>query len=333
MKTELLPGQPLPPEIRSAWETILEKIPHRNPFLSPLWVEIWLRHFGRSLEPKLLLFRDDNEALQGIGHLLESADGGKKGLSLSGSRDVWDYRDFIIQPGWEEEAFKSLPFLLKKDSFDFIELNSIAQFSPTAEVFPKAMESFGFRVSREIEETVINLSLPSTWEGFLEALNAKDRHELRRKIRRIEKEGPCEWVKATDPFSLDEKMSLFLELHRQSRRDKSEFMTAEMEAYFRDLARELLKKGWLDLSFLRFQEKEIAAFFSFDFAETKFVYNSGYDPDFSWYSPGIVLSAYCIRGAIEKGMEGFNFLRGREDYKYHLGGREEANFRLRAEKA
>jgi CelD/BcsL family acetyltransferase involved in cellulose biosynthesis len=109
-------------------------------------------------------------------------------------------------------------------------------------------------------------------------------------------------------------------------------MTAEMEAYFRDLAKELLKEGWLDLSFLRFQKKEIAAFFSFDFSETKFIYNSGYDPDFSWYSPGIVLSAYCIRGAIEKGIKGFNFLRGREDYKYHLGGREEANFRLRAEK-
>ena len=34
----------------------------------------------------------------------------------------------------------------------------------------------------------------------------------------------------------------------------------------------------------------------------------------------------------EKGMKGFNFLRGREDYKYHLGGREEVNYRLRAEK-
>ncbi len=331
MKAELLPGRPLSPEIRKAWEMILEKIPHRSPFLSPLWVEVWLKHFGQTLEPRLLLFRGENGVLQGIGHLLESSENGKRGLSLSGSRDVWDYRDFVIQPGWEEEAFRSLSFLLKNGSFDFIELDSIAQISPTAKIFPGALESFGFRVSRKMEETVINLSLPATWDGFLEALNAKDRHELRRKIRRIEKEGSCEWVRGVELSSLDEKMDLFLGLHRKSRRDKSEFMTAEMEAYFRDLARELLNKGWLDLSFLRFQNKEIAAFFSFDFADTKFVYNSGYDPDFSWYSPGIVLSAYCIRGAIEKGMNGFNFLRGREDYKYHLGGREEANFCLRAE--
>jgi CelD/BcsL family acetyltransferase involved in cellulose biosynthesis len=333
MKIEVLPGRPLPPEIRQGWEKILKEMAHQNPFLSPLWAEVWLKHFGRSLEPKLLLFRDQGGALKGIGHLLESSENGKRRLSLSGSGDVWDYRDFVIHPGWEKKVFQSLALMMKNGSFDFIELNSIAQNSPTADVFPKTMETLGFRVSREIEETVLNLPLPSTWDGFLEALSAKDRHELRRKIRRIEKEGSCEWVGDVGPSSLDEKMDLFLELHRRSRRDKSEFMTPEMESYFRDLAGELLKREWLDLSFLRFQGKEIAAFFSFDFAEIKFVYNSGYDPDFSWYSPGIVLSAYCIRRAIQKGMKGFNFLRGREDYKYHLGAKEEANLRLRAERA
>jgi len=332
VKTELVPGSPISPEIRNVWERILKMIPHGSPFLSPLWVEVWLRHFGQLGEPKVLLFRDENENVRGIGHLLSREEGGKNGLILSGSRDVWDYRDFVIQPGSEAEAFQSLSFFLKNDSLDFIELSSVAEKSPTAEVFPQVMESSGFRVSREKEETVINLTLPATWEGFLETLNAKDRHELRRKIRRIEKEGPCELARAEEPSSLDEKMNLFLELHRKSRRDKMEFMTAEMEAYFRDLAKEFMKAGWLDLSFLRFQGKEIAAFLSFDFLKAKFIYNSGYDPNFSWYSPGIVLSAYCIRGAIEKGMRNFNFLRGREDYKYHLGGREEANFRLRAEK-
>ena len=332
MKAELLPGRAVPPQIRTAWEAILEEIPNRNPFLSPLWAEVWLEHFGRSLEPRLLLVRDEEGAPRGIGHLLESSANGKKGLCLLGSGDVWDYRDFVIRPGWEEVVFRSLASLMKNDSFDFIEMNGIAQSSPTAEVFPKTMESMGFRVSREVEESVLNLPLPSTWDGFLESLNGKDRHELRRKTRRIEKEGSCEWMNDAGPSSVDEKMGLFLELHRKSRRDKSEFMTPEMEAYFRDLARGLLKRGWLDLSFLRFQGKEIASFFSFDFADVKFVYNSGYDPGFSWYSPGIVLSAYCIRGAIEKGMKGFNFLRGREDYKYHLGAREEANFRLRAER-
>jgi CelD/BcsL family acetyltransferase involved in cellulose biosynthesis len=331
MKAEVLPGRSPGPEIRSAWESILEEVPHRNPFLTPLWTEVWLRHFGHALDPRLLLFREEGGGITGIGHFLESSEKGKRGLCLLGSRDVWDYRDLAIRPGREEEVFRSLAALMRGESFTFAELNSISQNSSTAEVFPRVMEASGFRVSREVEETVLNSCLPASWEDFLEALNGKDRHELRRKLRRIEKEGSCEWTNEADLSTLDEKMSLFLDLHRRSRRDKSEFMNAGMEAYFRDLACELLKMGWLDLSFLRFQGKEIAAFFSFEYAGIKFVYNSGYDPDSSWYSPGIVLSAYCIRGAIARGMRGFNFLRGREEYKYHLGAKEEANLRLRAE--
>ncbi len=332
MKVEVASGNHPPSFIKEEWSLIFAKNPRQNPFLSPFWGEVWLNHFGASLETRLFLFRDDGGSLQGLGYFVESTMEGKKGLSLLGSQDVWDYRDFIIYPGREQEFFQSLASLFKENSWEYIELNSIAEFSPTAAFFPMAMESIGFRVTQEVEETVVNLQLPSTWEDFLERLNAKDRHELRRKIRRIEREGSCEWTRMTDLSSLEEKMGLFLDLHRKSRRDKSEFMSPKMESYFRDLGKGLLAKGWLDLSFLRFQEKEIAAFFSFDFGGTKYVYNSGYDPLFSWYSPGIVLSAYCIRGAIEKGLKGFNFLRGREDYKYHLGGREEINYRLRAEK-
>ena len=332
MKIETVRGKQLPSSIREEWNAVLAKNQQSNPFLTPFWGELWLNHFGESLEARLFLFRDDGGDLQGLGYFLESTRDDKKGLTLLGSQDVWDYRDFIILPGREEEIFRDLAALFEQSSWEYIELNSIAEFSSTTTFFPKVMESFGFRVTREIEETVINLSLPSTWEEFLERLSAKDRHELRRKIRRIEKEGSCAWGRVEDLSSVDEKMRIFLDLHRQSRRDKSEFMTPRMEAYFRDLGEGLLSKGWLDLSFLQFQGKEIAAFFSFDFGGIKYVYNSGYDPVFSWYSPGIILSAYCIRGAIEKGMRGFNFLRGREDYKYHLGGREEANYRLRAEK-
>ena len=332
MKVEVARGNHLPAFIKEEWNLILAKTPRQNPFLTPFWSEVWLNHFGEFLETRLILFREDGGSLQGLGYLVESTMEGKKGLSLLGSQDVWDYRDFIILPGREEEVFRSLAVLLNENSWEYIELNSISELSPAAAFFPMAMESYGFRVIREVEETVVNLHLPSTWEDFLERLSAKERHELRRKIRRIEREGPCEWTRITDFHSVEEKIGLFLDLHRKSRRDKSEFMSAKMESYFRDLGKGLLAKGWLDLSFLKFQEKEIAAFFSFDFGDTKYVYNSGYDPLFSWYSPGIVLSAFCIRGAIEKGLKGFNFLRGREDYKYHLGGREEINYRLRAEK-
>lgn len=332
MRAELTAGRTLAPDIRGDWEKVMEHLPHRNPFLTPLWADLWLKHFGGSADAKALVFRDEKGILRGIGQVTESAEGGGRGLTLTGGADLWDYRDFVVQPGWEEQVFQSLAVFLHNAPFNFIELNGIAEKSPTARFFPASLETSGLRVSRMPEDPVLNIHLPDSWEEFLGGLGAKDRHELRRKIRRAEREGPCAWVKETGPADLPEKMGLFLDLHRRSRRDKSEFMTAEREAFFRDLAEQLLKNGWLDLSFLRFRDRFAAAFFSFDFGGKKYVYNSGYDPEFSRYSPGIVLSAYCLRGAIAEGLKEFNFLRGREEYKYRLGAREEANFRLRAEK-
>ena len=41
-----------------------------------------------------------------------------------------------------------------------------------------------------------------------------------------------------------------------------------------------------------------------------------------------MLNALCIKDAIERGMTYFDFLRGPEPYKYHLGGRDIGLHRL-----
>jgi CelD/BcsL family acetyltransferase involved in cellulose biosynthesis len=64
----------------------------------------------------------------------------------------------------------------------------------------------------------------------------------------------------------------------------------------------------------------------------EYVYNSGYDPEVARLSPGIVLAADCIRRAMERGMTVFHFLRGQEDYKYRLGGKEEKIYQIKAVK-
>jgi len=187
------------------------------------------------------------------------------------------------------------------------------------------------RVTEEVEEIADYLNLPPTWDDFLDQMDSKDRHELRRKMRRLEREASFE-VLDGQAEGLSKKMDAFLELHRKSRKDKAEFMTPEMEAYFRSVAARFHEKGWLTLPLLRVEGKEAAGYFSFRYRGVEYVYNSGYDPDFGRLSPGIVLAGHCIRQAIEGGMRVFHFLRGQEEYKYRLGGREEKIFRLAAVK-
>jgi CelD/BcsL family acetyltransferase involved in cellulose biosynthesis len=330
VKIEVLETNPYSETLVREWEALLSRSRFRTPFHTPLWIEIWLKHFGRSLEGKVILFRAPEGALLAVGAFSTSpGDGGQQGLTLLGSTDVCDYRDLVIASGREEETFDALGRFFGEGPWGYLEFNGISEFSPTAQFLPPLMQSFGFQVVQEVEELALYLDLPPTWEMFLERLGSKDRHELRRKMRRMEREASGEISGVEGSLPLFKKMEIFFDLHRKSRKDKAEFMSKEMEAFFRDLSMPFEERGWLNLSFLKVGGKEVAALFSFDFAGTEYIYNSGYDPQFAQFSPGIVLAAYCIRRAIDNGMASFNFLRGREDYKYHLGGKEEKIFRIR----
>jgi CelD/BcsL family acetyltransferase involved in cellulose biosynthesis len=316
VNVEVIEGHPFPETVTAEWEALLRKSPFPNPFLTPVWHEIWLKHFGKSLRAKVMVVRERKGNSFALGAFSQNAEGGdRKSLELLGSADVYDYRDLVFSGGREEETCGSLARFFEQGPWDLLDFRGIAEFSPTLKFLPPILRSRNF---------------PVKWEEFLKGLGSKDRHELRRKMRRLEREAPYEVSEVKEEAVLPERMDTFLELHRKSRRDKAEFMTPEMETYFREVAMRFCERGWLSLSFPKVGGREIAAFLAFQFQGAEYVYNSGYDPEFRRLSPGIVLAAHCIRRAIERGTALFHFLRGREDYKYHLGAKEEKIYHIRA---
>jgi hypothetical protein len=296
-------------------------------------MDIWLRHFSEGLKPIFLLFRSGEGTLQGMGAFQVVKDEtGESGMSLLGSEDVWDYRDWVIASGWEKTTFEKFLEFFRDGPWKFVDLPGISEFSPTLRLFPAVGESSGYKVTSQAEETAIFIPLPASWEEFLGGLKGKDRHELRRKMRRLETEASFRLKFVGEEMDLEEGFQLFLNLHRRSRQEKAAFMDSNRERYFRDLAATFQKKGWLRLSLLEINQEPAATFFSFRDGQTEYVFNSGYDPAIHRFSPGIILAALCIREAIRDGLKIFHFLRGTEDYKYRLGGREEKIYRIRLEK-
>jgi CelD/BcsL family acetyltransferase involved in cellulose biosynthesis len=57
-------------------------------------------------------------------------------------------------------------------------------------------------------------------------------------------------------------------------------------------------------------------------------YLSGFDPQWSRFSPGAVLLGYSIRQAIEEGAIEFDFLRRPEPFKYAWGAHDRFNREL-----
>ena len=105
-------------------------------------------------------------------------------------------------------------------------------------------------------------------------------------------------------------------------------MDKDMELFFHGIAHIMFPKSWIKLSFLGVDGGHAASSLCFDYQNKMYLYNSGYDPQYSYLSPGIVLVGYLIREAIESGRCEFDFLRGKESYKYRFGAKDSNIYRM-----
>ncbi len=256
-------------------------------------------------------------------------------LEFVGCTEVSDYLDCIIMPGYEKAVFTAVLDVIDAQAaqWDRASLCNVPGVSPTRHALGELAEARGYRVSIVVEDICPIISLPATWEDYLEGLDKKQRHEVRRKIRRLGRETDHHWYIVGENHDLAAEMGDFIALHQKSAADKDAFMNAQMQAFFHGLAQSLHPQGWLQLAFIVVNGQKAATMLNFDYDGAVLIYNSGYDPDrYATLSPGIVLLAYCIRHAIALGRERFDFLQGDEVYKYRFGAQETKVYRLTIEK-
>jgi CelD/BcsL family acetyltransferase involved in cellulose biosynthesis len=115
---------------------------------------------------------------------------------------------------------------------------------------------------------------------------------------------------------------------RLSRTDKDEFMTSERERFFHNITQRMAELGQLQLFFLEMDGSTVATCLCFDYGGSRLLYNSGYDPEYGYYSVGLLLNAMSLKDAIDRGLAYFDFLRGPEPYKAHLGGQQRSLYQM-----
>jgi CelD/BcsL family acetyltransferase involved in cellulose biosynthesis len=164
------------------------------------------------------------------------------------------------------------------------------------------------------------LDLPATWEEYLGILTAKQRHEVRRKLRRLSEAGKVEYHIVKDRVVVHDSMDTFLKMFTESRTDKAVFLTAQMESFFRSLADNMAEAGLLRLGILELDTLPTAMVMCFDYNDCMYLYNSSYNPRYNSLSVGLLCKVLCIKESIQEGKKRFDFLKGDETYKYHLGG-------------
>ncbi len=307
------------------WNSLLAQAAAPVLFLTWQWQEHWWRAFGERHVLRLLTVWDSSGQLQGLLPLYEASPGT---FSIVGGLQISDYLDLLAPAGGEEEVWAAL---LQHRSAEAItwDLHCLRAASAAVTLLPSLAPQYGLRARLSREERCPVLSLPATWDEYLEGLSGKDRHELRRKLRRLDRELPGTAVRShATAEGLQEAMTAFLALHRKSKPGKARFMDEPMEGFFRAIAGALVARGWLRLWFLDLAGEPLAACLTYEYAGSVGLYNSGFEPTRAALSPGIVLLCHVIKDAIERGFRRFDFLRGEEPYKYAFGPAPEDLFNV-----
>jgi len=314
-------------DLADHWQHLIEGCSEPTFFDQQTWQKTWWSEFGGDSELKLLVVRSESGDANMIAPMM--IDG--SALSFLGSTDLVDYHDFLtrdrLSPGCIEalvDAVSAMP------EIKTISLQSLPGNSPTITQFREAAEKAGWNVEIEQEDVAPRMDLPATWDEFLAGLRKKDRHELRRKLRRLEAAGEVRQIELKTPEEIEAAMGDFMRLHRMSTPDKNEFMTPEREQFFTKIAIELAHENSTRLCFLEVDGEKMATSLSFVCREVRYLYNSGYNPAQSRLSVGLLNHALAIKSSIEEGHRIFDFMRGDESYKYHLGGIDRQIFALTA---
>jgi CelD/BcsL family acetyltransferase involved in cellulose biosynthesis len=346
---------------RATWDRLAARNPWATPFSSWAFQRSWWDGFGANAhEETLVVCRNDAGSADGDPiaivplmhrHEVEPTDaetrstirhGRPLGLTpvpptakaiFFGASYHADYATILADPADLPAAADAVAGYLEHPAgkaWDVVDLRRLRCGDPASDALAAALGgreiAEGWRLNIEREDVCPVVTLPDVddIEPFLDTLGKKQRHEIRRKVRRAETVGPIELHDSADPLA---DLDAFIDLHQKRWGADGLFPTTPGGDQSRVFARRLFETfgadGGLGLTFLTVGGRRIASGIHFETGDGLLYYNAGIDPDARDLSPGVLMIYAYVRRALERGLRRFDFLRGDESYKYEWGAVDE----------
>jgi CelD/BcsL family acetyltransferase involved in cellulose biosynthesis len=265
----------------------------------------------------------EEDRLIGIAPLFLADHDGQRALILVGSIEISDYLDLIVRP---DDHVRFLAGLLEflassvTDDWSALDWYNLPDSSPTLAALKAEAEKRGWNHHEEIYRPTPRITLNGSFDEYLSRLEKKQRHEIRRKMRRAAESEKNVRIHVIDSTSdIESEMNAFFDLMVQDP-NKEEFLHPEMREQMTVTIRNAFERGYLWLAFLEVNGSKAAASLNFDYKNKLWGYNSGVGREHMELSPGWVLLAHVIQWCTEHGRTEFDFMRGDEEYKYRFGG-------------
>jgi CelD/BcsL family acetyltransferase involved in cellulose biosynthesis len=327
-------------DLKDEWNDLLERS-DSTVFQSFEWQRSWWRFFGEtntSCQLFLVVIRQ-NDRLVAVAPLFVER------LSFAGlfsipclrliGREVTDYLNIICERNHESSVAETLVGVLvsAKSHFDVVALEDIPHSSQFHQPLFEGLLAAGFVGSLFQNAQCPRTALKETWESTLESFSKKHKKDISYELRNVYRNYSVELEVTAVRSSVLENVEDFIAMHQERwvlAGHPGVFRDTQQADFHRHVALQCFDRGWLFLTFLKLNGRRVAVNYGFRFRQTLSTYLNGMIElgDMAKFSPGKVLHELSMQEGIKEGMQVYDFMRGRERYKYALNAVDVPNWAM-----
>jgi CelD/BcsL family acetyltransferase involved in cellulose biosynthesis len=306
-------------DLEPAWDQLVKRAGIDHPFLEHTWISTWWECFDADSSLHIVVVNDGDELI-GIAPLLATS---VRMFGVSVRRLGFFYNDhvpragFIVAPG-REDAIEAIwkHLCTEQSSWDLLQLCQLPEGSQALDEMQRLAAPLPSGVWCSGESPYVPVNTP--WRDYYETLPAKHRSNLRNRTKRLEAIGAISIETVTSQDSLGQALEEGLRLEEAAwKLDSGTAIScnSQVAKFYETFARRAAAKNWLRLNFLRSGDKRVAFDYSLEYRDRVFLLKLGYDPEFSPYSPSILLLGLALERAFTQGRATYDFLGESADWK------------------
>jgi len=306
--------------LRESWERVWRASADRSPFVTWEWVSTWWEHFGGNDRLEVLVALD-GETVVGIAPLLRTRLGAASTMLVGIGQENADYGGFLLGERPEETGLLILDYVLDAVAHG-VSLN-LTRLRPEGDLLPLVRDHVEGRHGKVVlvqEQTTsypyLDLRAVDDPTAYVNKMDTKN--DVRRRTKRLAELHELHFDYDADPT--DDNLGAFYELSNRRWDTKDGKMAGLFagergRAFITDVTRAMRPTGHVRVSLLRAGDLLVAARFGFECDGAYLGYKECFDPEYSKYGPGQMLTSRILHLEVEQGMHEFDFLRGEGAHK------------------
>lgn len=236
------------------------------------------------------------------------------GVGAAGS----DYLDIVAHPDAEIEAADAIANYLHHQNM-VLECPQVLEDSYTRRLLRPRLQERGWKLSETRSNVCPVIGLAGhSWDSYLKSLGSSHRYNFGRRLKNMRKMFRVSLERAASESQRRDALNTLVELHNMRWRERGgsdALGSPSLLSFHEEWTRLALEQDWLRLFVLTLDGKPAASLYGLKYGSVVYFYQSGFNPEYSRYSAGLVIMGMVIESAIAESAEEFDLLHGGEAYK------------------